>query len=91
MNITILEEKKNRLRFRIAGQQNTLANILSLSLQQDEQVKNVGFGIEHPLIGNPSFTIETSGEDPKKAVSSAVKRLDKELAKLRADASKLPK
>lgn len=91
MNITILEEKKNKIRFMIAGQQNTLANMLSISLQNDAHAKNVGFVIEHPLIGNPTFVLETDGEDPRKVVSNAVKRLDKELAKIRTDAAKLPK
>ena len=89
MKVQILEEKKNKIIFNIIGETNTLSNALKDELQQDEHVKAVGYHIEHPLIGNPRFVLETDGADPKKTVLAAVKRLQKTFEKLKEDFAKL--
>ncbi len=89
MEIKILEEKKNRLVFNIEGDGSTIANILKKELWNDEHVKAAGFNVEHPLINVPTFVVETDGEEAKKAVSAALKRIGKQVEKFRDEAKAL--
>ncbi len=89
MEIKILEEKKNRLVFNIEGDGSTIANILKKELWNDEHVKAAGFHVEHPLINVPTFVVETDGEEAKKAVSAALKRIAKQVEKFRDEAKAL--
>ena len=89
MELKILEETKNRLVFELKGEGHTLCEMLKTELWNDEHVKAAGYHIEHPLIGIPRFIIETDGAEPKKVVAAALKRLDKQLAKLKDSAKEI--
>jgi DNA-directed RNA polymerase subunit L len=89
MQVKIVEEKKGRLVFDVKGDSHTVTGALKKELWNDEHVRAAGYGIEHPLINVPRFVVETDGEEPRKAVSAAVKRLQKQVAKLRDDAKDL--
>jgi DNA-directed RNA polymerase subunit L len=89
MQVKIVEEKKNRFVFDVEGDSHTITSALKKELWSDEHVKAAGYGIEHPLINVPRFVVETDGEEPRKAVSAAVKRLQKQVSKLRDDAKAL--
>ena len=83
LNVKILEEKKNKIQFEIEGETHTLSAALTKELWADEHVKAAGYKLEHPLLGKPTFVVETEGEDARKAVSAAVQRLVKQSEKLR--------
>jgi len=83
LNVKILEEKKNKIQFEIEGETHTLSAALTKELWTDEHVKAAGYKLEHPLLGKPTFVVETEGEDARKAVSAAVQRLAKQSEKLR--------
>jgi len=89
MEIKILEEKKNRLVFEIKGESHTLCKALQKELWNDSHVKVAGYNIDHPLVGVPKFILETDGADPKKTISSAIKRLQKQTEKFKDAAKKL--
>lgn len=80
MNITILEESKAKIVFKVEGEDHTILNILKEELWNDDSVKVAAYQMEHPLVGIPEMTVEVkSGSDAKKAVEEAVKRLNKKL------------
>lgn len=83
MKLIIVEEKKARLVFDLEGENPTMISALKEELWQDEHVKAAGFTVEHPLIEKPRFVLETDGADPRKTVSAAIKRMQKEIAKLK--------
>lgn len=85
MEINIIEDKKNKLVFEIKGEDHTFANILRKELWNDEHVKASAYNIEHPLVGQPQFVIQTDGEDPKKILKSAAKKVQKQLEKLKEE------
>ena len=89
MEITILEEKKNKIIFEVNGETHTLCNALQKELWNDPHVKAAGYNIEHPLLNIPRFMLETDGADPKKTISAAVKRLSKEASKLKDQAKNI--
>ena len=88
LSVKILDEKKNKLIFEVEGDTHTLAGALTKELWNDSSVKAAGYHVDHPLLGKPVFTVETSGEDPKKAVAAAAKRLSKTAEKLSEQAKK---
>lgn len=77
MEINILEDKKKRLVFELKGEGHTLCNVLREELWNDKAVTVSAYNISHPLVGIPTFIIETSTKDPKKALKDAIDRLKK--------------
>lgn len=80
MNIEILEESKNKITFKVEGEDHTILNLLKEELWKDDNVKLAAYKVEHPLIGVPDMTVEVkAGNDVKKVIEDAVKRLVKKL------------
>ncbi len=88
MEVKIIEESKNRLVFDVMGESHTILGALKKEIWTDEHAKAAGYNMPHPLLTSPRFVVETDGEDPKKIVQSAIKRLEKEADKLADQASK---
>ena len=89
MEVNIIEDKKNRLVFEIKGEGHTLSNAIRKELWNDEHVNTATYAIEHPLIEVPHFVLETDGADPKKTLSAAAKRLQKQVEKIKSEAKEL--
>lgn len=84
MEIKLLEQSKTKLKFTIEGEDHTILNLLKEELWNDKAVKIAAYRIEHPLVGTPEMIVEVApGNDPKKAINEAVKRLNKKLDKLK--------
>ena len=77
MEINIIEDKKKRLVFELKGEGHTLCNALREELWNDKSVTVSAYNISHPLVGIPTFIIETSSKSPKKALKNAITRLKK--------------
>lgn len=78
MEIKVIEQTKNRLKFEILERSHTLANAVSKELWNDKDIEIAGYSIEHPVMNNTAVMIvETSGSDPKKALVNAISRLKK--------------
>ncbi|PIN88131.1 DNA-directed RNA polymerase subunit L [Candidatus Woesearchaeota archaeon CG10_big_fil_rev_8_21_14_0_10_32_24] len=73
MKFNVKEESKTRLVFELKGETHTLCNILKKALQDVKGVETVSYKIDHPLIGIPTFLIETKGIEPRKALKEALK------------------
>jgi DNA-directed RNA polymerase subunit L len=78
MEIILKEESKNKVTFQIKGESHTLCNILKEELRNDENVVNASYFVSHPDIDEPTFTVETKGVSPKKAILDAVARIKKQ-------------
>lgn len=78
MEIKILEQSKNRIVFEVRGESHTLCNALKDELRNEKKVITAAYYVSHPDIDEPTFTLETKGIDPKKALLDAVKRLKNE-------------
>lgn len=90
MKIEMIEDAKDRARFKIDGEDHTLCNLIKDELNQDESVKISTYAIKHPLIGAPRFTVETKkGTSAKDAVLDAAKNVKKKVDKLRKDFKEL--
>lgn len=89
MEVSIVEDKKNRLVIAISGDGHTLCNAIRKELWNDEHVKTAAYQIEHPLIGTPKIIVETDGADTRKTILAAVKRVQKDAEKVKEDAKSL--
>lgn len=89
MEVSIVDESKNKLVFEIDGESHTLSNMIRKELWNDSHIKAAAYGVEHPLVDIPRVTVQTDGADPKKAVLEAVKRIQKSLDKVKDEAKKL--
>ena len=78
MEIVIKEQSKKKLIFEIKGESHTLCNALKEELRNDPKVTVAAYFVSHPDIDEPTFTLETDGIEPKKALMNAVKRLKKQ-------------
>ena len=74
---------KNYLVFELKGENHTFCIALKDMLLNEKEVSIASYKIEHPLIGEPEFIIETKGKEPKKVLEIAAKNLQKELASFR--------
>ncbi len=78
MEIRVLEESKNKAVFEIRGESHTVCNALKEELRNDKKVTVASYFVSHPDIDEPTFTVETSGTTPKKAILDAVTRMKKQ-------------
>ena len=80
MEFNVLEESKSKLVFELKGETHTFCNLLKEELRRVKGVTLAAYRIEHPLVGIPTFQIETKGIEPRKAIKEALKNI-KSLAK----------
>ena len=85
MEIKILKEKKDTIKFEIIGEDHTLCNVLRTELWNDKSIEVAGYNIDHPLVSEPVMIVETSKGDPKKALLSAVARIKKKNKELSSE------
>ena len=88
MELEVIENEKNRLRFEIKGEGHSFCNALKSEIW-NENVEVAGYHIEHSLTANPVFVVETSKGDPKKTVLDAVECLRKKNKSLKEQLKKI--
>ncbi|MBW3003224.1 DNA-directed RNA polymerase subunit L [Candidatus Woesearchaeota archaeon] len=82
MELSVLEEGKNKIIVEIKGEDHTFCNLLRKELWNDSHVKAAAYAVDHPQTTEPKMIVETDGkEDPKKALTEAAKRIKKDLDK----------
>jgi DNA-directed RNA polymerase subunit L len=89
MEFNVKEESKVKMIFELVGETHTFCNALKKELQQIKGVVIATYKIDHPLIGIPTFQIETKGIEPRKAIKDALKSLKKQGEEFQKEVSKL--
>lgn len=89
MEFKVLEEEKNKLVFELVGETHTFCNLLKSELRKVKGVTLVSYRIEHPLVGIPTFIVETKGTEPRKAIKEALKSVKKLAKDFQKQAAKL--
>ena len=77
MEINVIEQGKERMKFELKGEDHSFCNALKKELWQDKNVDISGYYVEHSLVSEPVFTVQVKKGDAKKAVLDAVERLKK--------------
>lgn len=86
MDITVLENDKETFEFQLESL--TLVEILRVYLNRDSAVSFAAWRREHPT-KNPVLRLKTKGKTAKKALTDAIKAIEKDLDKTLADFEKL--
>ncbi len=89
MELNILENTKNRLKFEIKGEGHSFCNMLKSQLWNENNIEIAGYHIEHSLVSEPVFVIQTEKGDPKKVLLDAVEELQKRNKALKESFKKL--
>ncbi len=89
MEITVLEHNKQRLKFELKGEGHTFCNVLRKELWLGKELDIAGYAIEHSLVSQPIFVVESEKQDPVTLLTSAVERLQKKTAELQEKFKKL--
>lgn len=89
MEITVLEHTKQRLTFEIKGEGHTFCNVLRKELWLGKSPEVAGYTIEHSLVSQPLFVVESDKQDPVALLTGAVERLQKKTAELQEKFKKL--
>lgn len=89
MKIDILEEKQNKVIFRVVGESHTLCNALKDVLSKEKGVNSASYFVAHPDIDEPTFILETAKTSkPKKLLLAAVQKLTKQNKRFLTDFAK---
>ena len=89
MEFRVVEESKSRMLFELKGETHTFCNMLKAELQHVKGVALATYKIDHPLVGIPTFVIETTGIEPRKAVKEALKAVKKKADEFKKEVAKL--
>ena len=88
MELNVIEQSKGKLIFELKVEDHGFCNVLKDELNKDKHVKGATYNIEHPLVSEPRFVVETDGADPKKVLTDAAKRLSKTVDKFKTQYKK---
>lgn len=72
MEFEVLEETKEKIVFKLKGETHSFCNLLKDELLNIKGVIVAVYKIEHPLIGEPQFQVETKGVEPRKVLKQAL-------------------
>lgn len=75
MEFIVLEESKSKLIFELKGETHTFCNLLKEELRKVKGVTFAAYKIEHPLVGIPTFQLETKSVQPRSAITDALKNI----------------
>ena len=80
MEIEVKKSSASELRFVLKGERHTLPNLLRETLLHDSSVTFAAYNLPHPLGEDSEFIVKTKGKNAKAAVTSALKKIEKQLA-----------
>src|SRR3989344_3940461 len=91
MEIKVLENEKNRLRFEIVGGSHTLANMITKELWNEGDVTVSGYNLMHPQTQNIVILLETTKKDPKKVLLETLSSIKKKNTEFKTQFAKAMK
>jgi len=89
MEFTALEESERKIIFQLKGETHTFCNALKHELVNVKGVTLATYKIDHPLVGIPTFLVETKDVEPRKALKDALKTLKKKAEEFKKEVAKL--
>lgn len=83
MEISVIENTKNRLRLEVKGEGHSFCNIIKSELWNQKNVEIAGYHIEHSFVSEPVIVVQSEKGDTKKIILDAVEDLRKKNKSLR--------
>ncbi len=89
MEIEVLEESKNHIRFVLPEMDHTFSNILVETLNAFSEVDTAAYSIKHPLVGRPEFVVKVKqGNSVRAILKKAAKKIEKDISDAKKSFSK---
>ncbi len=85
MELEIINQEDNKIRFELKQEDHTFANLLVDTLQDMEEVKIAQYDMKHPQISSPNIYLETKEEKPKEVLKKAVEKIQETMQNLQDD------
>jgi len=85
MELDIINQEDNEIRFELKQEDHTFANLLVDTLQDMEEVKIAQYDMKHPQISSPNIYLETNGEEPKTVLKKAIEKIQETMQDLQDD------
>lgn len=82
MEMKILSDRKDELKFELTGEGHGFSRLLVHELLKDKNVELAQYVIPHPQVGQPTFNIKMKKGDPSEAVTKAAKAIKKNVKDL---------
>ena len=80
MNITILEEKGNEIKFKFEDDDiHTIPNLIIKELLKSPSVEFAGYNVPNPLKKEAILVVKTKKKDPKKSIYEAIEKVLKDV------------
>ena len=89
MKFNVIEESKTKMVFTLEDETHTFCNLLKEEIRNVKGVLISAYKIDHPLVGVPTFQIETKGIEPRNAIKEALKSIEKMSKDFAKQAAKL--
>lgn len=91
MQIEILEDKQEEIKFKITGEEDhhSIGNLLRNEAFNDKSVTFAAYTKTHPLMEESVFIIKTSGKKAKTVLKEIIKSLSKQLTEFKAEIKNL--
>ena len=89
MEFNIIEESKKRIVFELTWETHSFCNALKNELLKVKGVEIATYKIDHPLVGIPTFVLETSGIEPRDALKKGIEGLKKLAKEFQKEVKKL--
>ncbi len=90
MEIAVLEKSDKRITFELKGAGHTFCNNLKKALLNQKDVSVATYSVSHPLVGTPTFIVETTAKaDFAKLFQEATKNIKEENKAFKTAFSKL--
>lgn len=83
MELKVLKDEKEKLVLQLNNENATIAAAIKNELWNDPKIKVATLTKKHPLVGKPEIIVE--GSNPKGMIKEAVKRIQKNIDKLKKD------
>lgn len=87
MKMNVISEDKSSMVFELEGAQHSFPALLCWALLKDPKVEMAMYNVEHPLIGKPKVHVKTKSEEPRAAITTALKLITSELEGVRRGVS----
>lgn len=83
MDVRTLINEKNVLELELGGVDQSLAQLLTEKLNENNDVEFASYKVEHPLISSPKLYVRTKKGEPIKVVLETLNEIRKDVAEFR--------
>ena len=79
MEVKILLNEKDTVELELVGADQSLAQLMTIKLNEENDVEFASYKVDHPVLGSPRIIVKTKKGDPAKLIISTAEKMKKEI------------